>query len=73
MHHIVDPRTGDIAEPCWQTVSVAARSCVDANTASTAAIVLADHGQEWLAAKGLPARLVTVTGEVRTTSGWPTP
>jgi len=38
VHHIVDPRTGDVPEPCWRTVSVAAKSCVDANTASTAAI-----------------------------------
>ena len=40
VHHIVDPRTGDVAAPCWRTASVAAATCVDANTASTAAIVM---------------------------------
>ena len=40
LHHIVDPRTGRPAESVWRTATVAAASCVDANTASTAAIVL---------------------------------
>ena len=71
VHHIVDPRTGDIPDSHWRTVSVAAKSCVDANTASTAAIVLAAKGQDWLTARGLPARLVTVDGEAVTTPGWP--
>jgi len=71
VHHIVDPRTGDIPDPHWRTVSVAAKSCVDANTASTAAIVLGAKGQDWLAARRLPARLVTVDGAVVTTPGWP--
>ena len=38
-HHIVDPRRGRSAEVVWRTVTVAAGSCVAANTASTAAIV----------------------------------
>ena len=38
-HHVLDPRTGLPAEPVWRTVTVTAASCVDANTASTAAIV----------------------------------
>src|SRR5204863_9936622 len=41
LHHIVDPVTGRPATVVWRTASVAAGSCVDANTASTAAIV---HG-----------------------------
>jgi len=36
---IVDPRTGRPAETVWRTVSVAAYSCLRANTLSTAAIV----------------------------------
>ena len=71
VHHIVDPRTGDIPAAHWRTVSVAAKSCVDANTASTAAIVLGPAAQDWLTACGLPARLVAVDGEIVTTPGWP--
>ncbi|MDT7640365.1 MAG: FAD:protein transferase [Pseudonocardiales bacterium] len=70
-HHIVDPRTGDNPAPLWRTVSVAAGSCMDANIASTAAIVLGGVAPDWLASRGLPARLVTETGQVVHTAGWP--
>jgi thiamine biosynthesis lipoprotein len=71
VHHIVDPRTGDIARRCWRTATVAAGSCVDANTASTAAIVLCADAVSWLGSRGLPARLVGWCGEVTTVAGWP--
>jgi len=71
VHHIVDPRTGDVPRPCWRTVSVAAPSCVAANTASTAAIVLGPAAPAWLAARGLPARLVAVDGRTEVVAGWP--
>jgi thiamine biosynthesis lipoprotein len=72
-HHIVDPRTGRAAEVVWRTVSVAAATCVDANTAATAAIVLGHAAPAWLASLGLPARLVSASGAVRTVAGWPLP
>jgi thiamine biosynthesis lipoprotein len=71
VHHIVDPRTGDVPAAHWRTVSVAALSCMDANTATTAAIVLGAEAPSWLTARGLPARLVGVDGEVRPVRGWP--
>jgi thiamine biosynthesis lipoprotein len=71
IHHIVDPRTGDTPDAVWRTVSVTAASCVDANTASTAAIVLGDAAPAWLADRGLPARLVAMDGTVRIVAGWP--
>lgn len=71
VHHIVDPRTGDPADPAWRTVSVAAATCVDANTASTAAIVLGRPAPGWLRDAGLPARLVRAEGNVLTVAGWP--
>ena len=70
-HHIVDPRTGDNPAPLWRTVSVAAGSCVDANIASTAAIVLGRAATDWLVRRGMPARLVTEDGQVVHTAGWP--
>ncbi|HEX3778750.1 MAG TPA: FAD:protein FMN transferase [Pseudonocardiaceae bacterium] len=72
LHHIVDPRTGDLPAAYWRTVSVAAARCVDANTASTAAIVLGESAADWLRGLGLPARLVGVDGAVSTVAGWPT-
>jgi thiamine biosynthesis lipoprotein len=70
-HHIVDPRTGLPAEEVWRTVSVAAASCVDANTASTAALVRGRDAVSWLRDSGLPARLVGRDGSVAYTGGWP--
>ncbi|HTN22819.1 MAG TPA: FAD:protein FMN transferase [Solirubrobacteraceae bacterium] len=70
-HHIIDPRTGAPAVSRWRTVSVAAACCVDANIASTAAIVMGDDAPAWLASRELPARLVDGDGVVRTVAGWP--
>lgn len=72
MHHIIDPATGQPASSCWRTVSVAAGNCVDANTASTAAIIRGEAALPWLRDAGLPARLVAHDGTVQTTAGWPT-
>jgi thiamine biosynthesis lipoprotein len=71
MHHIVDPRTGLPADGPWRTVSVAAPSALAANVAGTAAIVRGADAVEWLAGRGLAARLVRRDGSVTTTPGWP--
>jgi len=71
LHHVVDPATGMLAAEHWRTVSVAAASCVDANIASTASLVLGGAAPEWLAGRGLPARLVVRDGTVVTVGGWP--
>jgi thiamine biosynthesis lipoprotein len=71
LHHILDPRTGLPAAVYWRTVSVAAATCVDANTASTAAIIRGPQALDWLSNLGLPARLVDAAGNVRTVGGWP--
>jgi thiamine biosynthesis lipoprotein len=70
-HHVVDPRTGRNPEPLWRTAAVAAASCVDANAASTAAIILGQRAPEWLSSLGLPALLVDEQGSVTTVAGWP--
>jgi thiamine biosynthesis lipoprotein len=71
VHHIVDPRSGAPAPGIWRTVSVCAASCVDANTASTAAIVRGAVAPAWLQSLRLPARLVRADGHVVRTDGWP--
>ncbi|MDX6391031.1 MAG: FAD:protein transferase [Streptosporangiaceae bacterium] len=70
-HHIVVPGTGRPADTCWRTVSVAAASCVDANTASTASIIRGERAPAWLESLRLPARLVRRDGTVATVGGWP--
>ena len=71
MHHILDPATGEPVHPVWRTASVAASSCVDANIASTAALVQGHSALAWLSATKLPSRLVDVAGEVYSLGGWP--
>ncbi|HET6171139.1 MAG TPA: FAD:protein FMN transferase [Gaiellales bacterium] len=71
LHHILDPRSGAPAAEVWRTVSVAARTCVEANSASTAAIVRGEQAVAWLERNGLPARLVRRDGTTATTCGWP--
>jgi thiamine biosynthesis lipoprotein len=69
--HILDPATGRPPAAPWRTASVAAATCTDANAASTAAVVLGVRAPAWLAAHGLPARLVAADGSVRPVAGWP--
>ena len=70
-HHLVDPSTGLPAGGMWRTASVAAASCLDANIASTAAIIRGALAVGWLSELGLPSRLVSVDGMVRHLAGWP--
>ncbi len=71
LHHIIDPATGLPAASPWRTATVAAGSCVDANIASTAAIVMGVRAPEWLTDRGLAARLVGRDGSVTYVGGWP--
>jgi thiamine biosynthesis lipoprotein ApbE len=73
LHHIVDPRTGLPADTPWRTATVVAETCEAANAASTACIVLGHAAPDWLAAQGLPARLVARDGAVVRLGGWPEP
>lgn len=71
LHHILDPRTGTSAAPVWRTVSVAAATCADANTAATASVIRGHRALAWLASQRLPARLVAADGAIHTLAGWP--
>jgi thiamine biosynthesis lipoprotein len=71
VHHLVDPATGRSATGSWRTASVAAASCLDANTASTAAIVRGERAVDWLSELMLPSRLVDTRGHARHLAGWP--
>lgn len=73
LHHIIDPLTGLPTAGPYRTVTVLARTCVDANIASTAAIVLAESAVRWLTDKRLPARLVESDGTIHYLGPWPDP
>lgn len=71
LHHIIDPATGLPSDNCWRTATVTAASCVDANIASTAAIVMGQAAIPWLEQNRLQARLVATDGTVHRVGGWP--
>jgi thiamine biosynthesis lipoprotein len=71
MHHILDPYTCRPVRPVWRTATVFGPSCVDANTASTAALIRGERAPAWLRGRRLPARLIHVDGTVLTLGGWP--
>lgn len=70
-HHVLDPRSGAPATPVWRTVSVAAGTCVEANTLTTAAMVRGLDALPWLRSLGVPARLVGATFKIVTLGDWP--
>jgi FAD:protein FMN transferase len=71
IHHILDPRTAAPATPVWRSVTVAGETCVEANTASTAAVVLGHEATGWLSDRGFSARLVDHQHRVVHIGGWP--
>lgn len=72
-HHIIDPRTGDVAVTPWRQVTTAGVDAVEANAASTAAVVLGVDAPDWLTERGVPALLVGHDGTEVRTYGWPAP
>jgi thiamine biosynthesis lipoprotein len=71
MHHIVDPTTGECAPAYWTLVSATGPTCVDANAASTAALVWGRLAVARLTDMKVPARLVRADGGVVRLNGWP--
>jgi thiamine biosynthesis lipoprotein len=69
-HHIIDPSTGLPAQTPWSMVSVAAATCMEANAAATAALIMGERAPAWLDELQLPARLVDATGGVHLAGGW---
>lgn len=70
-HHVLDPATCRPAPAVWRTATVAADTCVLANTWSTAALVAGLDAPERLRAADVAARLVAADGAVLRVGGWP--
>jgi FAD:protein FMN transferase len=73
LHHIIDPQTGLPTGGPFRTVTVVAGTCLDANIASTAAIVRGETAIDWLTSCRLPARLVENDGTIHYIGPWPDP
>jgi FAD:protein FMN transferase len=69
-HHLIDPLTGAPSETPWRDVTVAAQSCVVADVAAKAALLLGQAGPSWLDRRGLPGRFVARNGAVGVNENW---
>jgi FAD:protein FMN transferase len=69
-HHLIDPASGRPAVTPWRDVTVAARSCLAADVAAKAALLLGVGGPAWLDARGLAGRFVAASGEVTCSDAW---
>lgn len=73
LHHVLDPRTGLPVAGRWRTVTATGPTCVAANVATTAALVLGDRAIAWLDQHSVDARLVSQDGLVQRIGRWPAP
>jgi len=73
LHHIIDPQTSLPTSGPFRTVTVVAGTCLDANIASTAAIVRGEAAIDWLTSCHLAARLVENDGTIHYIGPWPDP
>ena len=69
-NHLIDPRTGRPTTSPWRDVSVAARTCLIADVAAKAALLLGTAGPAWLDERDLAGRFVAHTGAVTLNERW---
>jgi thiamine biosynthesis lipoprotein len=70
IHHLLDPVTGYPVTTNWRAASIAASTCVAANTASTAAILLGAAAPAWLERFGVTGRLVDTRDNLTYVGSW---
>lgn len=70
-HHVIDPESGSPVAGPVRSATVWARTCVEANIFSTAALVWGPTAAARLELGGVAARLVDSNGRVRRLGAWP--
>jgi thiamine biosynthesis lipoprotein len=68
--HIIDPTTGTATDSPWRDVTVAAETCLAADVAAKAALLLGLAGPRWLDDRGLAGRFVDRAGAVLVNGAW---
>ena len=71
VNHIIDPRTGLVADGPYATATVAADRCVSANAFATVALFWGEDAPYRIAQAGWSGRLVRRDGTVEFVGGWP--
>jgi len=69
-NHLIDPSTGRPVDGPWRDVTVAAASCLVADVAAKAALLLGEAGPAWLDSHGLAGRFVAHDGQVALSQSW---
>jgi FAD:protein FMN transferase len=70
MHHLIDPRTGRPADSSWEQATVCGATCLAADLAAKAALLMGSRGPAWLDARGLPGRFLTADRTVHLNVAW---
>jgi thiamine biosynthesis lipoprotein len=69
-NHLIDPRTGCPTTSPWRDVTVAAPTCLIADVAAKAALLLGTAGPAWLDERKLAGRFVAHDGAVTLNESW---
>jgi thiamine biosynthesis lipoprotein len=69
-HHLIDPTSGLPSQTRWRDVTVAGPTCLAADIAAKAALLLDDDGPAWLDGCGLAGRFVDHDDAVLTNVTW---
>lgn len=69
-NHLIDPRTGCPTTSPWRDVTVAASTCLIADVAAKAALLLGVAGPAWLDERKLAGRFVSHSGAVTLNESW---
>jgi thiamine biosynthesis lipoprotein len=69
-HHLIDPFTARPVASPWLQVTVAAGTCLAADVAAKAALLLGPAGPAWLDRRGLPGRFLSSGGVVEANATW---
>jgi FAD:protein FMN transferase len=68
--HLVDTAAGAPSESCWEQVTASGATCLAADVAAKAGFLLGERGPEWLEARSIPGRFVSLDGEVLENACW---
>lgn len=69
-NHLIDPRTGRPTTSPWRDVTVSASTCLIADVAAKAALLLGAAGPAWLDDRHLAGRFVAHSGAVTLNESW---
>lgn len=69
-HHLIDPATRRPSRSAWEQVTVCGATCLDADVAAKAALLLGEDGAEWLDERGIPGRFIGAGGRIVVNRAW---